>query len=175
MWFWRIFHTELSIACFVYIRFIWHSREMTKQFFNFLKHICIDSYCISQLGYTLQILFLLPFPLTALTESQPEIASRAGRLSNTPSNRLLVPISRIITFEPTPIWTIKRQFIFFIWKAARMAISPSTVKIVILEQPTFPANWVARKTFSSASCSLELDWFNWIHEISFWSHVILYS
>ena len=107
---------------------------MKKQFFNFVKYICIDSCCISQLGYTLQILFLLfnnthfacLFPLTALTESQPEIAWRAGRLSNTPSDHLLVPISRILTFEPTPIWIIKRQFTFLTLKAARMTISLST-------------------------------------------------
>ena len=59
MWFRRIFHKELSMTYFVYICFIWHSIEMTKRFFNFLKHIYIDSYCISRLGYTSQILFLL--------------------------------------------------------------------------------------------------------------------
>ena len=179
MWFWSIFHTELSIRYFIYISFIWHSIEMTKQFFNFLKHICICSYCISQLGYTLQILFLLlnstkplrfPFPLTVFTESQPEIACRAGRLSNTPTDHLLVPKSKILSFELTQIWTIKREFIFLTYKAGRVAISLSWYQ----NSQHFSANWVARATFVSASSWLELHWFNWIYDISFWSLVILY-
>ena len=36
---WRIFQTELSISCFVYICFIWHSIKMTKQFFKYIFEI----------------------------------------------------------------------------------------------------------------------------------------
>ena len=63
--------------------------------------------------------FAFHFPLTALTELQPEIAFRAGRLSNMPSNYLLVPISKILTFEPTLIWTIKQNLSFLHKKLLR--------------------------------------------------------
>ena len=95
MWFWFIFYTKLSITCFVYICFIWHSIEMTKHIFNFWNTSSLilivspswDTLCkYSSSFWTVLNHFSFPFPLVALTELQPEIAHRAGRLSNTQSD-----------------------------------------------------------------------------------------
>ena len=159
--------TDVVLAYFLYITFsnflllhlfhlAFHRDDKTN--FQLLKHICVDSYWISQLGYTLQIFFLLLNSTQRLCFSfSINNANGIGAWNNTPSDHLLVAILKILTFEPTSIWTIKRQFVFLTWQAARMAISLLTVKIVISEQPTFSENWVTRKTSLSASYWLELN------------------